>query len=401
MTAENFDTTTTNVGKTDMTMKHGRELNRRGLLLAAGGLGAAATVDVASAQTAAQPTASAAASTTAIGRRKLGTLEVSSVGLGVQNMSRTYQQTIPTRAEMHNIIRAAFENGLTFYDAAEAYGPHEVERILGEGVEPFRDQIVIATKFGWNIDLETGERKPGLNSRPEHIKLVVEGMLKRLRTDRIDLLYQHRVDPQVPIEDVAGAVKELMDQGKVLHWGLSEMGLNTLRRAHAVLPITAVQSEYSMLWRGPETGAIPVCEELGIGFVPWSPLGVGFLNGAIDARTRFAEGDIRGIEGRFAPENLPNNLALVELLKVWAERKQARLGQIALAWLLAQKPFIVPIPGTTQMAHMIENIGAPAISFSSSEIAELNAAVATIEIKGERLPAAVQAFSDVESPEKS
>lgn len=384
-----------------MTTEHGSELNRRGLLLAAGGLAAAASVDVASAQTAAQPTASAAASTTPIGRRKLGTLEVSSVGLGVQNMSRTYQQTIPTRAEMHNIIRAAFDNGLTFYDAAEAYGPHEVERILGEGVEPFRDQIVIATKFGWNIDLETGERKPGLNSRPEHIKLVVEGMLKRLRTDRIDLLYQHRVDPQVPIEDVAGAVKDLMDEGKVLHWGLSEMGLNTLRRAHAVLPITAVQSEYSMLWRGPETGAIPVCEELGVGFVPWSPLGVGFLNGAIDARTRFAEGDIRGIEGRFAPENLQNNLALVELLKVWAERKQARLGQIALAWLLAQKPFIVPIPGTTQMAHMIENIGAPAISFSSSEIAELSAAVAAIEIKGERLPAAVQAFSDVESREKS
>lgn len=384
-----------------MTTKHGPQLNRRGLLLAAGGLAAAATVDVANAQTATQPTASTAASTSEIGRRKLGTLEVSSVGLGVQNMSRTYQQTIPTRAEMHNIIRAAFDNGLTFYDAAEAYGPHEVERILGEGVEPFRDQIVIATKFGWNIDLETGERKPGLNSRPEHIKLVVEGMLKRLRTDRIDLLYQHRVDPQVPIEDVAGAVKDLMDEGKVLHWGLSEMGLNTLRRAHAMLPITAVQSEYSMLWRGPETGAIPVCEELGIGFVPWSPLGVGFLNGAIDARTRFAEGDIRGVEGRFAPENLPNNLALVEVLKVWAERKQARLGQIALSWLLAQKPFIVPIPGTTQMAHMIENIGAPSISFSPSEIAELNAAVAAVSIKGARLPDVVQAYSDVEAPAKT
>ena len=384
-----------------MATKHGPELNRRGLLLAAGGLAAAASVDVASAQTATQPTASAAAPTSAIGRRKIGSLEVSSVGLGVQNMSRTYQQTIPTRAEMHNIIRAAFDNGLTFYDAAEAYGPHEVERILGEGVEPFRDQVVIATKFGWNIDLETGERKPGLNSRPEHIKLVVEGMLKRLRTDRIDLLYQHRVDPQVPIEDVAGAVKELMDQGKVLHWGLSEMGLNTLRRAHAVLPITAVQSEYSMLWRGPETGAIPVCEELGIGFVPWSPLGVGFLNGAIDARTRFAEGDIRGIESRFAPENLPNNLALVELLTVWAERKQARLGQIALAWLLAQKPFIVPIPGTTQMAHMIENIGAPAVTFTPAEISELSQSLDAIEIKGARLPDAVQAYSDVEAPAKS
>ncbi|MBY5812656.1 aldo/keto reductase [Rhizobium leguminosarum] len=380
-----------------MNTKQGPELNRRGLLLAAGGLAAAATADMALAQTATQPDASAST----IGRRKLGTLEVSSVGLGVQNMSRTYQQTIPTRAEMHNIIRSAFDKGLTFYDAAEAYGPHEVERILGEGVEPFRDQIVIATKFGWNIDLETGERKPGLISRPGHIKLAVEGMLKRLRTDRIDLLYQHRVDPQVPIEDVAGAIKDLMAEGKVLHWGLCEMGLNTLRRAHATVPVTAVQSEYSMLWRGPETSAIPVCEELGIGFVPWSPLGVGFLNGAIDARTRFAPGDIRGIEGRFAPENLPDNLALVELLSKWADRKQARLGQIALAWLLAQKPWIVPIPGTTQMAHMIENIGASRITFISSELAELNASVQAIEIKGARLPDAVQAYSDVEAPMKS
>jgi len=384
-----------------MNTKQGPELNRRGLLLAAGGLAAAATTDVALAQIATQPAASGGTSASAIGRRKLGTLEVSSVGLGVQNMSRTYQQTIPTRAEMHNIIRSAFDNGLTFYDAAEAYGPHEVERILGEGVEPFRDQIVIATKFGWNIDLETGERKPGLISRPDHITKAVEGMLKRLRTDRIDLLYQHRVDPQVPIEDVAGAVKDLMDEGKVLHWGLSEMGLNTLRRAHATVPVTAVQSEYSMLWRGPETSAIPVCEELGIGFVPWSPLGVGFLNGAIDARTRFAPGDIRGIEGRFAPENLPNNLALVDLLRKWADRKQARLGQIALAWLLAQKPWIVPIPGTTQMAHMVENVGASRITFTPSELAELNASVKAIEIKGAKLPDAVQAYSDVEAPMKS
>ncbi|PKN31760.1 MAG: aldo/keto reductase, partial [Deltaproteobacteria bacterium HGW-Deltaproteobacteria-20] len=224
-------------------------------------------------------------------RRRLGSLEVSSIGLGVQNMSRTYQTTIPTRSEMHNIIRTAYDRGVTFFDAAEAYGPHEVERILGEGVQPFRDQVVIASKFGWNIDLETGERLPGLNSRPEHIKLAVEGMLKRLRTDRIDLLYQHRVDPQVPIEDVAGAVRELIAQGKVLHWGLSEMGTNTLRRAHAELPVTAVQNEYSMLWRGPEEKVIPLCQELGIGFVPWSPLGVGFLTGAIDARTRFADGD--------------------------------------------------------------------------------------------------------------
>jgi aryl-alcohol dehydrogenase-like predicted oxidoreductase len=377
------------------------ELNRRDLLLAAGTLAAATNVGVAQAQTTAGQNTTATETSSEIGRRKLGSLEVSSVGLGVQNMSRTYQQTIPTRAEMHNVIRNAFDRGLTFYDAAEAYGPHEVERILGEGVEPFRDQIVIATKFGWNIDQETGERKPGLNSRPEHIKIVIEGMLKRLRTDRIDLLYQHRVDPQVPIEDVAGTVKDLMSQGKVLHWGLSEMGLQTLRRAHAAVPLTAVQSEYSMLWRGPETGAIPVCEELGIGFVPWSPLGVGFLNGAIDARTRFAPGDIRAVEGRFSPENLPHNLKLVELLKEWADRKQARLGQIALAWLQAQKPWIVPIPGTTQMAHMIENIGAPGIRFSTAEIAELNASVSAIDIHGARLPDTVQAFSDVEAPARS
>jgi len=383
-----------------MREKTGMQINRRNLLLAAGGVAATVQSGAALAQTSA-PSASSGMISSTIGRRKLGTLEVSSVGLGVQNMSRTYQQTIPTRAEMHNIIRSAFDHGLTFYDAAEAYGPLEVERILGEGVEPFRDQIVIATKFGWNIDPETGERKPGLNRRPEHVKVAVDAMLKRLRTDRIDLLYQHRVDPQVPIEDIAGAIKDLMDEGKVLHWGLCEMGLKTLRRAHAAVPVTAVQSEYSMLWRGPEKTAIPVCEELGIGFVPWSPLGVGFLNGAIDAKTTFAKGDIRGIEGRFAPENFPHNLALVELLKKWAERKQARLGQIALAWLLAQKPWIVPIPGTTQMAHMIENIGAPGVSFNAAELADLNGSLAAIEIKGARLPDAVQAFSDVEAPARS
>lgn len=333
-------------------------------------------------------------------RRRLGTLEVSSVGLGVQNMSRTYQTTIPTRSEMHNIIRTAFDRGVTFFDAAEAYGPHEVERILGEGVAPFRDKVVITSKFGWNIDLETGVRRPGLNSRPERIKLAVEGMLKRLHTDRIDLLYQHRVDPQVPIEDVAGAVKDLMAQGKILHWGLSEMGPNTLRRAHAALPVSAVQNEYSMLWRGPEKWVLAMCEELGIGFVPWSPLGVGFLTGAIDADTRFATGDIRGIESRFSPENLPHNLALVDLLKSWAARKQATPAQIALAWLMAQKPWIVPIPGTTQMPHMIENIGASAIRFIPAELAELNRSVAAIQIRGARLPDAVQVFSDVEAPPK-
>jgi aryl-alcohol dehydrogenase-like predicted oxidoreductase len=335
------------------------------------------------------------------GRRKLGPLTVSSIGLGVQNMARNYQMTVPTRPEMLNIIRTAFEHGVTFFDTAEAYGPFENERILGEAMASFRDEVVITSKFGWNIDPETGERRSGLNSRPERIKRGVDGMLKRLRTDRIDLLYQHRVDPQVPIEDVAGAVKDLMSQGKVLHWGLSEMGLKTLRRAHAELPVAAVQSEYSMLWRGPEKEVLPLCEELGIGFVPWSPLGVGFLTGAIDARTRFAPGDIRAVEGRFSPENLPQNLALVSLVTKWAERKQARPGQIALAWLLAQKPWIVPIPGSTQMAHMLENVGASSVRFTPEEIRELNAALSAIEIKGARLPDAVQVYSDVEAPAKS
>jgi aryl-alcohol dehydrogenase-like predicted oxidoreductase len=377
-------------------------LGRRGLLGAVGSLAAAPLLGGAGSQASAQAIGDASgAATGASGRRKLGSLEVSSVGLGVQNMSRTYQTTIPTRPEMINIIRVAFDHGVTFYDAAEAYGPHEVERILGEGVAPFRDQVAITSKFGWDVDLKTGERRPGLISRPDRIKLAVEGMLRRLRTDRIDLLYQHRVDPEVPIEDVAGAVKDLMAQGKVLHWGLSEMGLSTLRRAHAELPVTAVQNEYSMLWRGPEEQVIPLCEELGIGFVPWSPLGVGFLTGAIDARTRFAEGDIRRVESRFSPENLPHNLALVALVRSWAERKQAALAQIALAWLMAQKPWIVPIPGTTQMPHMLENIGAASIRFTPPELAELNTSVSAIQIRGARLPDAVLVFSGVEAPARN
>jgi aryl-alcohol dehydrogenase-like predicted oxidoreductase len=313
-------------------------------------------------------------------------------------MSRTYQGTVPDRPEMHRIIRTAFERGVTFFDAAEAYGPHEVERILGEGAAPFRDQVVIATKFGWNIDLETGERRPGLNSRPEHIKLAVEGMLRRLRTDRIDLLYQHRVDPQVPIEDVAGAIKALMGEGKVLHWGLCEMGPNTLRRAHAELPVTAVQNEYSLLWRGPERVVLPLCAELGIGFVPWSPLGVGLLTGAIGPEHRFSDVDFRKSETRFSPENLPHNLALVELLRRWTERKQATPAQLALSWLMAQQPWIVPIPGTTQRPHLLENLGAIDVQFTPSELAEFTASASTIQVHGERLPAVVQAFSDVEAP---
>ncbi|HKR04524.1 MAG TPA: aldo/keto reductase [Bacteroidia bacterium] len=334
------------------------------------------------------------------GRRKLGTLEVSGIGLGVQNMSRTYQTTIPTRSEMFNIIRTAFDRGVTFYDAAEAYGPHEVERILGEGVAPFRDKVVMATKFGWNIDQETGKRLPGTNSRPEHIKIVVEGMLKRLQTDRIDLLYQHRVDANVPIEDVVGTLKDLIKQGKVLHYGLSEPGPQTVRRAHAIHPVTAIQNEYSLIWRGPEDVIIPLCQELGIGFVPWSPLGVGFLTGAIDANTKFAQGDIRSIESRFSTENLPGNLAVVDLVKKWAVQKEATAAQISLAWLQAQKPWIVPIPGTTQMPHMLENIGADDVKFTSEELSQFNKELAEIKIKGARLPETVQVFSDVEAPTK-
>jgi aryl-alcohol dehydrogenase-like predicted oxidoreductase len=384
-----------------MTQERRPGSGRRGFLGAVGGL---ATVSVLGtnprvlAQTAGR---SANAAAPAPARRRLGKLEVSSVGLGVQNMSRTYQTTIPSRPEMLRVIRAAFDHGVTFFDAAEAYGPHEVERILGEGVAPFRDKVVITSKFGWNIDLETGARRPGLDSSPKRIQLAVEGMLKRLRTDRIDLLYQHRVDPKVPIEDVAGAVQQLMTQGKVLHWGLSEMGLQTLRRAHAALPVTTVQNEYSMLWRGPEEAVLPLCEELGIGFVPWSPLGVGFLAGAIDANTRYADGDIRKVESRFAPENLPHNLTLVELCRTWSERKRATPAQIALAWLLAQKPWIVPIPGTTQMAHLLENSGAAAVRFTPPELAELNASVAAAKVHGARLPEQVLAFSGVEAPPKS
>jgi aryl-alcohol dehydrogenase-like predicted oxidoreductase len=381
--------------------EHRQGLNRRGLLRAGGALALGQMLGGAAALAAPPVAGAVPAATRASGRRKLGALEVSTIGIGVQNMSRTFQTTIPNRGEMHRIIRAAYDRGMTFYDAAEVYGPHEVERILGEGVAPFRDNIVIATKFGFNVDLETGKLNPGLISRPAHIKRAVEGSLRRLRTDRIDLLYQHRVDPTVPIEDVAGTVKQLIAEGKVLHWGLSEMGPNTLRRAHAELPVSAVQNEYSMLWRGPERTIIPLCEELGIGFVPFSPLGYGFLTGAIDAGTTFAAGDFRSGTSRMDSGNRVHNLALVELTRNWARRKRSTPAGIALAWLVAQKPWIVPIPGTTQMPHMIENLGAAEVRFTPAELAELNRAVAAIRVRGARLPAAVQAWSDVEAPARS
>ena len=382
-----------------MTTERTDDIGRRSFLRSAGTLAAVPLLGGLATRVDAQPSASNGATAPAApGRRRLGKLEVSAVGMGVQNMARKYETTVPYRPEMIAIIRAAYERGVTFFDTAEAYGPHECERILGEAIKPFRDRVVITSKFGWNIDQDTGQRRPGRNSKPDHVKRVVDGMLRRLGTDRIDLLYQHRVDPEVPIEDVAGVVKDLMQQGKVRHWGLSEMGLGTLRRAHATLPVTAVQNEYSMLWRGPEREVLPLCEELGIGFVPWSPLGVQFLTGWIDANTRFAPGDIRAVESRFSPENLPHNLQLVAVVKQWAERKRATPAQIALAWLLAQKPWIVPIPGTTVMAHMVENSGADDVRLSASELAELNAAVRAIEIRGARLPEQVQVFSGVEAP---
>jgi aryl-alcohol dehydrogenase-like predicted oxidoreductase len=372
-------------------------IGRRNFLSAGGALALTPLLGSGSALQAQAAPVKRPASTTRAGRRKLGTLEVSAIGIGVQNMSRTFQTTIPSRPEMHRIIRAAYDRGVTFFDTAEVYGPHESERILGEASAPFRDKIVIATKFGFNVDLQTGKQGPGLNSKPAHIRQAVEGSLRRLRTDRIDLLYQHRVDPEVPIEDVAGVIKELKAEGKVLHWGLSEMGPNTLRRAHAELPVSAVQNEYSMLWRGPEQEILGICEELGIGFVPWAPLGFGFLTGAIDMGTSFAPGDFRSGTSRMDPPNRSHNLALVALAKSWAARKQATPGQIALAWLLAQKPFIVPIPGTTQMPHMLENVGGADVRFTPAELSELNRSVAAVNVRGARLPAMVQSWSGVEA----
>jgi aryl-alcohol dehydrogenase-like predicted oxidoreductase len=369
------------------------------ILASAGFAALAASQDQASAQTRKRNNTKSALNVS-IGRRRLGKLEVSAVGLGVQNMHRRYETTVPYRPEMISILRAAYDRGITFFDCAEAYGPFENERILGEAIEPFRNKVRITSKFGWNIDQQTGQRLPGLNSKPDHIKLVVEGSLKRLRTDRIDLLYQHRVDPEVPIEDVAEAIRDLMNQGKVLHWGLSEPGIQTIRRAHAALPLTAIQNEYSMATRDPEKEVIPLCEELGIGFVPWWPLDCQLLTGWIDANTRFAPGDLRAATPRFAPENLAHNMQLVDLIKTWALRKRATAAQIALAWLMAQKPWIVPIPGTTVMQHMLENSGADGIHFTPSEISELNSAVRAIEVKGQRLPDSVLLYSAVEAPMK-
>jgi aryl-alcohol dehydrogenase-like predicted oxidoreductase len=316
-----------------------------------------------------------------------GGLEVSALGLGCMSMSTAYGPPAD-RQKMIKLIRAAHDRGVTLFDTAESYGPFANEELVGEALEPIRDRVIIATKFGFDIDLKTGERRGGTNSRPEHIKDVAEACLKRLRTDRIDLFYQHRVDPNVPIEDVAGAVKELITQGKIKHFGLSEAGIQTIRRAHAVQPVTAVQSEYSLFWRGPEADLLPALEELGIGFVPFSPLGAGFLTGKIDETTKFDPTDFRNSVPRFSPEARKANLALVEVLKAVAERKRATPAQIALAWLLAQKPWIVPIPGTTKLHRLEENLGAINLELTAADLSEITAEASKIKVQGERLPEA-------------
>ncbi len=317
-------------------------------------------------------------------KRKLGksNLEVSAIGLGCMGMSFGYGPP-KGKQEMISVIRSAVELGVTFFDTAEVYGPFTNEELVGEALAPVREQVVIATKFGFKFDSETG-KQAGLDSRPEHIKQVAEASLKRLRTNVIDLFYQHRVDPDVPIEDVAGAVKDLIREGKVKHFGLSEAGVQTIRRAHAVQPVTALQSEYSLWWREPEAEIIPTLEELGIGFVPFSPLGKGFLTGKIDENTTFDSTDFRNTVPRFAPEARKANRALVDLLETIAQPKKATPAQIALAWVLAQKPWIVPIPGTTKLHRLQENVAAASIELSEGDLREIESATSEITVQGAR-----------------
>ena len=317
-------------------------------------------------------------------KRQLGTsgLEVSAIGLGCMGLSYAYG-TPPPREDGIKLLQAAVERGVTFFDTAEIYGPFTNEELVGEPLSPFRDEIVIATKFGFKI---VDDKQSGLDSRPEHIKDVAEASLKRLKTDRIDLFYQHRVDPTVPVEDVAGAIQRLMDEGKILHWGLSEAGVDTIRKAHSVVPVTALQNEYSLWWRQPEDEIFPALEELGIGFVPFSPLGRGFLTGKIDENTSFSSTDFRNKLPRFTPDARKANQALVDLLARIGKQKGATPAQIALAWLLAQKPWIVPIPGTTKVNRLEENIRAADIELTSDDLREIDEAAANIKIEGNRYP---------------
>jgi aryl-alcohol dehydrogenase-like predicted oxidoreductase len=320
-------------------------------------------------------------------KRKLGKsgLEVSALGLGCMGMSFSFPP-FPDKKEMISLIRSSVERGVTFFDTAEVYGPYTNEELVGEALYPFRGQVVIATTFGFELDPDGCPKFVGLDSRPEHIRQVAEASLRRLRVEAIDLFYQHRVDPEVPIEDVAGTVKDLIREGKVRHFGLSEAGVNTIRRAHSVQPVTALQSEYSLWWREPETEILPALEELGKGFVPFSPLGKGFLTGKINENTRFESTDFRSSVPRFTPENRKANQAVVDLLGRIAEKKKATPAQIALAWLLAQKPWIVPIPGTRKLDRLDENLGAIAIKLTSDDLSEINSAASKISIQGARYP---------------
>jgi aryl-alcohol dehydrogenase-like predicted oxidoreductase len=334
--------------------------------------------------------------------RKLGRHgpEVSTIGLGCMGISFSYATTL-SKEDGVVLIRAAVERGVTFFDTAEVYGPFVNEEVVGEALQPFRDEVAIATKFGFDIDFATGQNR-GVTSRPEHIRQAVEGSLRRLRVDTIDLLYQHRVDPNVPIEDVAGAVRELIVEGKVKHFGMSEPGVQTLRRAHAVQPVTALQNEYSLWWRAPETnGILDACDELGIGFVPYSPLGKGFLTGAMNKDTRLAANDFRSTVPRFSPEAMEKNQAFVDLLRRIANRKNATPAQIALAWLIAQRPFIVPIPGTTKLGRLEENIAAANVELTSDDLREISGAADRIEPEGERYAPPHMAMVGREAPMKT
>lgn len=326
-------------------------------------------------------------------KRELGNLEVSAIGLGCMRMSEGHGPVAGTKEEMIAVMRGAVERGVTFFDTAQVYGPLVNEEVVGEGLAPVRDQVVIATKFGFSRTPH-GRPDPGVDSRPAYIKESVEGSLKRLRVETIDLLYQHRVDPEVPIEDVAGAVKELIQEGKVRHFGLSEAAANTIRRAHAVQPVTAVQSEYSLWWKRPEEEVLPTLEELGIGFVPFSPLGRGFLAGSITEKTQFHKEDNRGYLPRFAPDALKANLALVDLITAFAARKKATPEQIALAWLLAQKQWIVPIPGTTKLQRVEENIGAVALELTPDDLRELDSLTSQVTVQGGRYPEEVERMTN-------
>jgi len=394
-------------------------MNRRQMLLSGAMLASMSLMS--SLPATAQTSGTAAQSNTfsTSGRRRLGSLEVSPVGIGCQwlrgpkegTLSDFYSSTID-RSEGIRLIRHAVDRGVTLIDTAEMYGPFISEEVVGEALQGIRNQVALETKFGGNIDPDTGEwAGPGMNSQPKHVRRAVEGCLRRLRTDRIDLLYQHRVDPTVPIEDVAGVVKDLMAEGKVLNWGLSEPGIQTIRRAHAEQPLAAIQNEYSMLWRGPEAEVLPLCEELGIGFVCWSPLGMGFLAGKITADTRFGGAsfdlqsgtgsfDFRSLVPRFEPENLKANMRLYSVVSKWAQRKEVTPAQIALAWLLAQKPWIVPIPGTTKIAHIEQNVSAASVTFTAAELEEINSDIGGVKIAGARLPKEEEHMVGADTPPK-